>query len=239
MSDIPHRFHTFALTSILFKGRSDWYFCYLKAEKIAHVLSFIAEDLPLTKDSPLYELIAKAAEVPDTIVHFAAGEVEIASVLADIFSLLSALRLCASSGMLGTENAALLVKEYEQVAEKIGGGHLSPFVSNEDFTVPMIELENERHLGPATNVPENYKGQSKGHVAGALRPKVKEAEGRFTKILDLVRSSNGISIKDISKVVKNCSEKTIQRELADMIRQKLVKKEGERRWSIYVPVLPI
>jgi len=41
MPDNSNKFHEFALKSILFKGRHDWYFCYLKAEKIAHVLAVL------------------------------------------------------------------------------------------------------------------------------------------------------------------------------------------------------
>jgi hypothetical protein len=36
---MDNEFHEIALKSILFKGRTDIYFCYLKSEKIAHVLA--------------------------------------------------------------------------------------------------------------------------------------------------------------------------------------------------------
>jgi hypothetical protein len=34
-------------------------------------------------------------------------------------------------------------------------------------------------------------------------------------------------------MIKDCSEKTIQRELIVLVSEKVVKKEGERRWSVY------
>lgn len=56
---------------------------------------------------------------------------------------------------------------------------------------------------------------------------------RRSSILAVVKSKGAPSIKDISDVVKDCSEKTIQRELLDMVANGLLKKEGERRWSRY------
>jgi hypothetical protein len=52
-------------------------------------------------------------------------------------------------------------------------------------------------------------------------------------ILGLLKSGSGLTIKDFSKVITDCSEKTIQRELLDLVQKGLVKKEGERRWSTY------
>ena len=44
----------------------------------------------------------------------------------------------------------------------------------------------------------------------------------------------GTTIKDISKVIKGCSEKTIQRDLMSLIKKGVLKKVGEKRWSKYV-----
>jgi hypothetical protein len=40
-------------------------------------------------------------------------------------------------------------------------------------------------------------------------------------------------MKDFVKVIPECSEKTIQRELLDLVGKGVLKKEGERRWSTY------
>jgi len=42
-----------------------------------------------------------------------------------------------------------------------------------------------------------------------------------------------LTIKDFTKNIKDCSEKTIQRELLAMVAKGVLKKEGERRWSKY------
>jgi predicted HTH transcriptional regulator len=51
-----------------------------------------------------------------------------------------------------------------------------------------------------------------------------------------VVENKAVSIKDIRTAITGCSEKTIQRELANLISQGLIKREGERRWSVYKPV---
>ncbi len=57
--------------------------------------------------------------------------------------------------------------------------------------------------------------------------------GRRERILDIMRTRGVVSIKDISDIITDCSEKTIQRDLMDMIKDNVIQKEGERRWSKY------
>jgi len=56
---------------------------------------------------------------------------------------------------------------------------------------------------------------------------------RKTQILNILKSKKDASIKDISFVIKGCSEKTIQRELMELLGQGAISKTGERRWSRY------
>lgn len=240
MSDIEKKFHEFALQSILFKGRSDWYFCYLKAEKIAHVLSILAERSEIKERDMAFKLASAAADLPHTLAHFAAGEVDATVVVADIFSLLSKVRLATTGGFLEKENGAILLSEYEMLAERFSQSvHPSPFAGLSDFAVPEVTLEelpqapslSTQKLPNVSSLGQSNKGQSKGQI----KELHKGHNDRAQKILDFVRKNKQSSIKDIAAVVKNCSEKTIQRELALLIEEGLVKKVGERRWSVYIP----
>jgi len=56
---------------------------------------------------------------------------------------------------------------------------------------------------------------------------------RELKILEKVKTSGPVTIKDISEMFTNVSEKTIQRELQKMHDAGHIKKEGERRWTKY------
>lgn len=59
------------------------------------------------------------------------------------------------------------------------------------------------------------------------------AADRRTRISTILEAKGEATIKDISEIVTDCSEKTIQRELNAMIEDNVVKREGERRWSKY------
>ncbi len=52
-------------------------------------------------------------------------------------------------------------------------------------------------------------------------------------ILGLLKKKKELTIKDIAMVIKDCSEKTIQRELISFIDAGVLKRTGERRWSKY------
>ncbi|TRZ51100.1 hypothetical protein D4R99_04855 [bacterium] len=57
-------------------------------------------------------------------------------------------------------------------------------------------------------------------------------------ILSLVREKGELSIKDITAHFSDCGEKTIQRELAALVVNNVLKKTGDRRWSRYSLFLP-
>lgn len=59
---------------------------------------------------------------------------------------------------------------------------------------------------------------------------------RQNLVLSIVKKKGEVTIKDISEVIKNCSEKTIQRELNSLLASGVIKRIGERRWSKYSPV---
>lgn len=56
---------------------------------------------------------------------------------------------------------------------------------------------------------------------------------RQEDILKILKQKKDASINDISLLIKDCSSKTIQRDLATLIKKNLVRKEGDRRWSVY------
>ncbi len=63
---------------------------------------------------------------------------------------------------------------------------------------------------------------------------VMQKNERQQVILGIIKEIGESSIKDISDNIKDCSEKTIQRELNTLIYDGVLKKIGERRWSKYV-----
>jgi predicted HTH transcriptional regulator len=62
---------------------------------------------------------------------------------------------------------------------------------------------------------------------------VKDKSSRQDIILSMLKSGVKLTIKDFAQNIKDCSEKTIQRELLALVSKGMLKKEGERRWSKY------
>ena len=60
-----------------------------------------------------------------------------------------------------------------------------------------------------------------------------QKDSRKSSILELLRKQPNQTIKDIVKVIPNCSTKTVQRELSNLVNSGVIKKEGDRRWSRY------
>lgn len=121
------------------------------------------------------------------------------------------------------------------------------------YEASLVELlEQENATSVAKKTPETLKtsetnealshGQNlvqNGTVARSslfhLRDKLRNprSKTRRESIIAVLREQGKLSIKDVTKVVRGCSEKTIQRELLSLVKEGVVMKEGERRWSVY------
>ncbi len=56
---------------------------------------------------------------------------------------------------------------------------------------------------------------------------------RQSIIIGILKRKKEIMIKDITPLINGCSEKTIQRELGEMVSSGVLRKIGEKRWSRY------
>jgi len=57
---------------------------------------------------------------------------------------------------------------------------------------------------------------------------------RRNSILKIIKDKKEVTIKDISNLIADVSEKTIQRELGNLVSEGVLKKIGEKRWSKYM-----
>jgi DNA-binding transcriptional ArsR family regulator len=103
---------------------------------------------------------------------------------------------------------------------------------------PALSASSASHAAGYAKVGKSPLGGTPSINKGLNQPvkkNVVEAKknSRREAILSIMRRRGEVNIKDISSVVINCSEKTIQRELLELVESGIVKKKGERRWSIY------
>lgn len=164
------------------------------------------------------------------------------------------LGLASSSLQSRTEDEPLKTsgKDLNSLTSKFSGkdlGSLRSFPENSKDPQKMSDRmsdKNDKDLGSPKSFPEikklnsirhssdnsqnkttNSIGHSKGHK------NVIDKDNRKKVILRYIQSKADVRLSDILIFVGNCSEKTIQRELNDLIEGGFIRKQGERRWSRY------
>lgn len=88
--------------------------------------------------------------------------------------------------------------------------------------------DNAVHSGLLSVVKEVHKYADKSPALGV------SSDPRKRAIVDYLKLKGSATIRDLTSIVKGCSEKTIQRELGALIGMNIVRKEGDKRWSRYL-----
>ncbi len=167
---------------------------------------------------------------------------------------LSLLNVARISNLISEMNHRLLVREIDNVvgllrdrlaqnAENAGYVLSESFFKTPDLFATGFRTGNDgnnRKTGSYPRASGQFGGQNpSGNLSndgGAIQGHVSTQEKKTQRqelILAALKNQSNLTIKDFSKVIKDCSEKTIQRELIDLVARGVVKKEGERRWSRY------
>jgi len=142
---------------------------------------------------------------------------------------ISLLNVARVSNLISDMNHRLLVGEIDRILHLLreqlfkNAATAGYVLSESYFDTPSLFSAGFRDVRPSDS---RSSGQSSSHVD-------EKKAGRQSVILDLLKNQSNLTIKDFSKVITDCSEKTIQRELLDMVEKGIIKKEGERRWSKY------
>ena len=170
----------------------------------------------------------------------------IQSLFTAAFETISLLNVAHISHLISEMNHRILVREIDQVIRLLkdrltsSAENAGYVLSEQFFKTPDLfstgfkdkELGVRSHKsGDAHSTSSrslNSGSDSKGHVA--TQQKKSQRQEQITNIL---KGQSNLTIKDFSKVIKDCSEKTIQRELLELVEKGVIKKEGERRWSRY------
>lgn len=229
-------------------------YIYKKAERLAKAIHLVGP--AFTDSRALKERLDRIAVglVDAAILSPTASKDALSRELLALSSILSIAR---TGGILSPMNADLIVKESHQLLEEVIG-YEEPRLGLEE--VPSLatlskllpqgtdarEANRLRSIArvmyepgfDAESTPDS-KEQSKGHVKDTASPPARQSSpaaqnsSRRDSILAVLRSKGPSYIKDISLIVRDVSEKTIQRELATLVSEGLVEKKGDRRWTTY------
>lgn len=209
---------------------------YKKTEKVVCAVFLITDIKKNTKDiedicteartsakKSLFEIIELLSN--DTLVPMG----EVGSRLKSLMSLRSLLSVLASLRVVRGDLTDIVVREIDLVIQNIFSSYeeraKERVVSSAEHGPLYVEKEKLPKVRRHSNVPRISR-VPEGLTDGG-------GGTRRDTILSVMRTKGVVSIKDIADSITDCSEKTIQRELMDMIKDNIIVREGERRWSKY------
>lgn len=167
------------------------------------------------------------------------------SMSRELLALSSVLSIARTGGLLSSMNAELIAREAQQLLQEIAT-YEEPRLFLDDAPSlaslakeagverahPQMPRASAHEQRVSSNASANSRPQTaKGHSSiGQIKDK---AVARREAIKSILSSKGPSYIKDISTMIRDVSEKTIQRELQALVDAGEVSKKGERRWTQY------
>ncbi len=232
-------------------------FVHRKLEKITMAIYAVTNFFP--EEEPLKFLIRqKSINLMSFIMSLIKKDREEFSDATSLISEIdSYLRIALISNLISEMNYSVLGEELKRFSNSIKEKRQNSF--SKKIILPKDFFEEDEDINTQNIIKDNFdKGHSKGqkrvevgelvvqnkrqiNSSKKINIKDKKAKVKLKKveskrkdlIIEFLKDKKEVTIKDIAKNIKDCSEKTIQRELTDLVKDNLIKKEGERRWSRY------
>ena len=150
-----------------------------------------------------------------------------------ISNLVSMINISTSIGLISDMNGGILNKELAGLKDSF------PTMQSINFNTEIFSRTlPQGHNFPSKTNDVLYKTRSplpqfKKNIPAVGKEIPASKNDRRESILSLIKDKKEVTIKDISSRISDCSEKTIQRELIALIKDKVIEKAGEKRWSRY------
>ncbi len=210
---------------------SDFLIISKKTEKLASAVYLItglfsdSEPMKWTLRKKVSELLSfiltfksiRQSEVPSFILN-------VESKIGEIVSLME---VGVLGGLVSKMNFSILDKEFAVLLSLISNSKHKTDSSNSLIPATFFEVVNQ------SPVIYNYQKNTIKDTGSLKDIGVFKSNNRQGIILGLLKKKKELSIKDIAEIIKDVSEKTIQRELVSLIEAGVITKTGERRWSKY------
>jgi hypothetical protein len=230
-------------------------YIYRKSERLAKALQLIAPafvaapSLRNRLDGIAVGLI-DAAILPPTSAREALSR--------ELLALSSILSVARTGGFLSGMNADLITREAHLLLQEIASYEEPRLFMEEVQTlaelakqapdVRDLQRDNEYAFSQpdVSNLERSTKtnrSESENSNKGQSKRQIKDTEKndesvsgnteRQEAILGILKTKGPSYIKDVSTLIREVSEKTIQRELQLLVTKGLIQKEGDRRWTRY------
>ena len=207
---------------------NEYYFKYIfkKTEKIVSAVFYIiSNSRKKTVNATLLDEVEKEAlrtlSFAGEMLSLREEEAEqsLRTLALRLTLLQSKLQVLTATKMVSSAQLHVFAAEIDGAIRSIRGmkRDVKPSVAGRHRTVDIVEKST--YQTPAR--------------APVLQTKVDARSDRRARIVAVLRAQPGAAIKDISDTIKDYSEKTIQRDLNDMIKDGVVVRNGEKRWAKY------
>ncbi len=213
---------------------------FKKTEKIISVVFYILNNIEVEKRSETHtsNLASKAHFAHEnalrTLEVKPANSREVLEQFAQsLIGLESTLRVVAAAGVITDEVLRVVTGEIGNVLRGLAE-YINPntaFPSN--FFGGSSEASTARRSSGSGETKRSLGSQKPATEAGVPASVTPVGNDRRVRITTILGAKGEATIKDISEIINDVSEKTIQRELNAMIDENVVKRQGERRWSKY------
>lgn len=198
-------------------------FLFKKTEKLSSALYMVSNFFD--KEDPIAK---RLKEIAVEILSLKSNSKDIAEIKDKVSETVSLLRVGYLSGFISEMNKNVLERESRKIAENCQTYLDSKFLPQSFF----VKKEQPLIKDTVDNIKDSP--VSSNRVALDV-PTAKPVKKSYRKdiIVDFLKKKESATIKDIALKVKGCSEKTIQRELADLVNSGMLQKKGDRRWTQY------
>lgn len=213
-------------------------FIYKKSERLAKAIHLVA---PAFADSVSFKnrLEAIAIGLVDAAVRSPA--VARTNLSHELLALSSILSMARTGGILSPMNAEIISQETRSLLHEVAAYEEPRLLLGDALTLSGIAKTASKKKGlqavSGVDTAMSRRAQTeeidKGHVKDMAGSKQTQVKDRREAVMSVIKNKGSASIKDISTLIRDVSEKTIQRELTSLIQEGLVVKRGERRWSTY------
>lgn len=146
-------------------------------------------------------------------------------------NIISLLETSVIVGLVSDKNAGIIITE------------IGNFISKE-ISGTALEMKSFFEKGVSTEIKRTSTNEHLSIKPPTMSVKTKSSisvlenkSKRQKDILDLINKKKSVAIKDISQLLSDISEKTIQRELNLLVQKGLITKRGTKRWSTYMAVI--
>jgi DNA-binding transcriptional ArsR family regulator len=215
---------------------------FKKTEKILSVILYILSETKETRNietliSNIKDRTLKAHEISlETLT--AQGHEEAAAITKfqhTIVSLDSTLRLARVANVIPEDLHTIVSDQLDTVLRYVNNHYLAKQgISVEDLL--SDEVSGAAKKTPKASTPTSRQRRVNipaGDISTDAFLVYSQMTDRAERIKTVLEAKPQATIKDISEVITDVSEKTIQRELNSLIEKGQVIREGERRWSRY------